>query len=529
MAIKSETFSGAVLLAAASLLYLTSWRNESFPWTDAASFALNGELIRDYAASGFAGSPMAFAKEWFLHYPALTISLYPPIFPLAEAAMFAMFGFTHAVAQATVALFCLLAAWGAYATARTVAPPMAAVGSALLVLAAPEILLWSRQVMMEIPSTAFLLVGCACLLRYQARGSTRWLLIATAMVLAATYTKQTAIFAAGAFAAAIFADEGLTALRRRPIWLAAGIGVAGLAPLAIFTYETAAVLMDIALQSGTNEGHVAGAAPPPRLMLYLWDLPKICGWPMLLASVGYGIVVTLRGWTNAAEQRLAILMTAWFVFALLFVSLIGHHEQRYGMPLAVPTAMFSFLLVIRLTQARWQPAVGLGVGAAAFLATLMLLPARPGASYAAVATAITQNSGKGDVVLFDLDDTKSLSFSLRNRSPTPGPYVVRAEKLLVDYRIIRGWGVQDRSLSTADIDAIIDRFGIDLVVLQPGFWTDLPSMARLQTILESDRFEQVAEIPIESENASKRTTIKILRNRRPTPLIADALKQMLRN
>ena len=74
------------------------------------SFALNGELVRDYLASGLGQSPMAFALEWFRHYPAVTISLYPPIFPLAEAAVFALFGFSHAAALATVTLFVALAA-----------------------------------------------------------------------------------------------------------------------------------------------------------------------------------------------------------------------------------------------------------------------------------------------------------------------------------------------------------------------------------------------------------------------------------
>lgn len=527
--VQSTTCAGIVLLAAATLLYMTSPRTEAFFWTDAATFALNGELIRDYLASGFATSPMAFAKTWFLHYPALTISLYPPIFPLAEAVMFMAFGFSHAAAQATVAVFCLAAAGGAYASARTVAPPLAAAGAALLVLAAPEVLLWSRQVMMETPALAFLLLGSACLLRYQARGSTGWLLAATALVLAATYTKQTAIFAALAFAAAILADQGLPASRRRPLWIAAALGVVGLLPLAAFTLATASVLVDIALQTASAGSDLAAPTSPPMVLLYLRVLPDICGWPMLAASACYGAVVARQGWRDRAERRLAILMAAWFVSDLLFVSLVGHFEQRYGMALAVPAAMFSVLLALRVTAVRWRPAVSLGAGALALVATMIRSPVPPGASYAAVAAAVVQYAGKGDVVLFDLEDTKTLSFSLRARSPAPGPYVLRAEKLLVDYRIVREWGVQDRSLGTAEIEGIIDKFGIGLVVLQPGFWADLPSMARLEAILGSDRFEQVAEFAIESETASKRTTIKLLRNRRTAALTADAARQMLRD
>lgn len=181
--------AAAILAAAVLLLFLTAPRQEDFWWTDAPSIALNGELVRDYIAAGFPHAPLAFANAWFLRYPALSISLYPPLFPMAEAAMFAVFGFSHPVAQATVAAFTALAAYGAYLTARTALPPLAAAGFTLLLFATPGMMLWSRQVMMEIPSLAFLLIGTAVLLRYQAAGGSWRLLVATAMVLAGVYTK----------------------------------------------------------------------------------------------------------------------------------------------------------------------------------------------------------------------------------------------------------------------------------------------------------------------------------------------------
>jgi len=195
--------AAAILAAAVLLLFLTAPRQEDFWWTDAPSIALNGELVRDYIAAGFPHAPLAFANAWFLRYPALSISLYPPLFPMAEAAMFAVFGFSHPVAQAAVAAFTALAAYGAYLTARTALPPLAAAGFTLLLFATPGMMLWSRQVMMEIPSLAFLLIGTAVLLRYQAAGGSWRLLLATAMVLAGVYTKQTAILATAAFGIAL--------------------------------------------------------------------------------------------------------------------------------------------------------------------------------------------------------------------------------------------------------------------------------------------------------------------------------------
>ena len=259
------------MFAAVLALFITSPTNEDFWWTDSATFALNGELIRDYVASGLPGSPLAFATEWFRRYPALTISLYPPVFPVAEAVMFAVFGFSHPVAQATVALFTLFAAAGAFLAAQTAVPTLAAAGFAVGMLATPAMLLWSRQVMMELPFLGFLLAGAAALLRYQNSGRAWWLVLAVGGVLAATYTKQTAIFAAPAFAMALLVTEGPGLLRRRVVWLAAVAGVLCLVPLAVFTLKFGSEVVDIALQQG-----VAAAGTSHRAFR-LRRLPRMPG------------------------------------------------------------------------------------------------------------------------------------------------------------------------------------------------------------------------------------------------------------
>ena len=70
----------ALIIGIAGVLFQTTPKSEDFWWTDGASFALNGALVHDYLVCGFHQTPMAFASEWFRHYPAVAISLYPPIY-----------------------------------------------------------------------------------------------------------------------------------------------------------------------------------------------------------------------------------------------------------------------------------------------------------------------------------------------------------------------------------------------------------------------------------------------------------------
>jgi hypothetical protein len=137
--------------------------------------------------------------------------------------------------------------------------------------------------------------------------------------------------------------------------------------------------------------------------------------------------------------------------------------------------------------------------------------------YDAVAAYVVNNSEQDSVVLFQGNESKNFVFSIRSHSATPKVFILRAEKLLVNYTIIREWGIADRNLSTSDIEALIDNNRISTVVLQPDFWTDQPSIARLQALVYSDRFQQVAEFPITSDVPSHRTTIKVFRNIRLVP------------
>jgi hypothetical protein len=505
------------MIGIAYILFYTAPKSEDFSWTDGASFALNGALVHDYVVSGFHQSPMAFANEWFRRYPAVTISLYPPIFPVAEAVAFGLFGFSHAVAQATVAAFTGIAAFGGYRLLRTAMGPLEATGGVLFIFAAPSILLWSRQVMMELPSLAFLLLAAASLLHYQASRRTRDLILAAVWLLGAVYTKQTAIFAAPAFGIALVLSDGWRVVRNRRVLAAAAAGVLGLLPLAAFTVIAARETLDIALgqglaagAGGTSHGGAAGQAAS-----YVLALPEVAGWPLLIAAVCYVVVIGVRGWRNPEEKRLALLMLAWFACGLAFVSATGHFEARYALPLTVPCAMSAALLIVRVFGRAGRPLAAMTAGTVLFAASVSSQGVARISGYDAVAAYVLDHSKQDDVVWFQGDESKNLAFSLRSHSPLPKVFMLRAEKFLVDYHFVRDWGISDRGWTKEQLYDLVDRIGITMVVLQPGFWADLPSMAGMQDYVRSDRFRLVAEFPITADRPGHAATIDIYVNNRP--------------
>jgi len=83
---------------------------------------------------------------------------------------------------------------------------------------------------------------------------------------------------------------------------------------------------------------------------------------------------------------------------------------------------------------------------------------------------------------------------------------------LLEISVRRTLGVREIALSEQEIGALLDRTGIGYVVAQDDFWTDLPVMARLQQVLRSPHFQQVARIPIVANVPTEDRTLLIYRN-----------------
>jgi len=514
---RNKSTASAVLVACLAVAigvatYWTSPRAEDFWWPDSASFALNGALVHDYLVSGFRMSPLTFANEWFRRFPAVTISLYPPIFPLVEAIAFLLFGVSHAVAQAVVAAFTALAAVGIYRTARTALDWPAAAATMLLFAAAPGVFQWSRQVMMEIPSLAFLLLASASLLRHQADGKSRDLWLSLLWTLAAIYTKQTAIFAVPAFAASLVLAHGWRAALRPPALTVAACGVVALLPLLGFTLMMAPQLLDIAFGKMSAAHLSSDILWPTRLeqtTSYILAMPEVIGWPLLLLSVLYALLVMVRGWQTPAERRLGILLAGWFLCGFAYLGLTGHFESRYAVILVVPFAIAPAQLGARL--AGRAPHSYLPVCAAFLLFFITLATGHIDriAGYDRVAAYILEHSAQDDVIWFQVYKTQNPSFSLRSRSAQPKVFVQRAEKLLVDYQIVREAGVQDLDWTSERLADLMTKLGVSMVVLEPDFWVDLPSMQRMQTLIRSNAFKRVATFQIAADNPAQRKLIEI--------------------
>src|SRR5665213_3537270 len=260
--------------------------------------------------------------------------LAPPAFILAVACVLfatAPFGVSHAAAQGTVAVFYALLGFGVYRTARLFLPRYAALGSALMLMSAPELAFWGRQVMLDILAYASLSWAAFCFARFLRHDRTRDLACAAALVLAAIYIKYNVAFIVPVFALTMIAERRAAPFRDRRVLLAAALAALGLLPalwlnlrFGIANFQSAAAL--------TNE--------LPRWSVAAWTfyptlLPEILGWPVLLLALA-GAALLLAGKLPALKGWPAWLLLVWVLVGYVGFSAIALRAPRHFLPVMTP-------------------------------------------------------------------------------------------------------------------------------------------------------------------------------------------------
>ena len=510
------------LIAIAVLQALTTPWHGGFWGGDAARHALNGALVHDWIASLDWRHPVAFATRYYLHYPAITIALYPPLVPVVEAVFFALFGVSQAAALCMVFVFAMVALASTYAIARVALPPLQSLGAVCLMAAMPVFADMSRQVMLEVPSAALALAGAACLLRYCAGGRAGLLWAGAAVAVAAAYAKQAAGFSLAVWPLLFMWQGRFKSGSNRTMFFAAAISVAALVPLAVYTvtigrWSLGAVVANAAASTGATAFY---AGP----LFYVANLPELAGWVTLPLAAACLAIAPFARWT-AAEALLIRWAALWAGITLGIISVLAHKDPRYAIYSTLPLPLLATLLVNR--ACRWLkpgPAFGasctLTLGAASLAATLLTQHFFVVGGYEPVGRDIARLARPGEIVMFEGLRVHNFAFALRQadpRAPFGGPLVLRPIKFLVGYTAERALGATDRHLSAGDIAALIDRYGVRLVVLQPGFWADLPSVAAFEAYIRGGRFRLIARYAITGDlEDGESNAIEIWENRTPS-------------
>jgi predicted membrane-bound mannosyltransferase len=165
-----------------------------FWWTDEARHAMNSVFIYDFLREGLSADPLDYAFQYFAQYPALALNWYPPGFYVVEGLFFHALGTSELTGRLTVLAFFAagLIVWYFWVSrfwGRT-----AAILSGLLFALNPQVVLWTRSLMLDTPATVMVIVSIVLFDRYVEKPGWMTGIVAGLSIAGTLLVKQTTIF-----------------------------------------------------------------------------------------------------------------------------------------------------------------------------------------------------------------------------------------------------------------------------------------------------------------------------------------------
>jgi hypothetical protein len=128
-----------------------SYHGEFNGYPDEAAHYVTGLMVRDYAAAGFPSHPIAFAIDYYLHYPKVALGQWPPFFYLVQAAWTLAFPVSHTSMMMLMAVIAAALAFMVYLAAiSTGITRIVSVTVAVLLLVIPAIVEQYSMVMSDV-------------------------------------------------------------------------------------------------------------------------------------------------------------------------------------------------------------------------------------------------------------------------------------------------------------------------------------------------------------------------------------------
>jgi len=505
---RSDIVWPLVLAAIVLLLFVTGApTNDAFSWPDAPRHALNGAFLLDFVRDHPLHDPAGYAYNYYAQYPALTILFYPPLFYVLLAIFYALFGVSQTVAIAAECVCYLILAAGSYRLARFWLGPLGAFAAALILIAAPEIAYWGRQVMLEIPSFALLVWSAVFFMRYQRENRIGWLYLAAVLTVLAAYTKLTALFILLVYFIILLQSHGTKLFRDKHSYIIAALAIIGLVPLAVLTLKFGQANMQSV--SGISDAEVSRKS----LAGWLWyarQMPTQLGWPALLAAL-LGIVSFAMAPNRVREHLFLIL---WLGIGYLFFSAIDLKEARHSVFLLLPMAILAVSGLTFLLRDRPMLANGLviALGIVTLGWTVFFRPVQYVAGYRELTDYVAQIAPRNVVVVFSGYRDGSFIFAMRTHEERRDISIVRSDKLLLRIAVRRSLGVEQKLMSEEEIQSLLNGLGVQYVAAQTDFWTDLEAMRRFENVLHGKHFQKLRTFAMPANYRAQEKQIVVYKN-----------------
>ncbi len=446
-----------------------------FPFSDSSAHAMNGVYIHDLIKEMKWSNIYDFTLQYYGRYPRLTLPFHPPFFPLIEAFFFFFFGISPATAKLSVVFFALLSVTVWYKLIKSLYCEKIAFFSGILLITTPTVVLWSRQVMLEMPALAMIILSMYFLHTSVDLGKKNHLLFCAICMGLALLTKQTTVFIFPLAFSYILIKKKYSLLFTKTAILSCLIGVIFLLLLAMLTMTFADFAIELVVMDTSLQGFAK--ASPGNLFYYFKLLPNLITTPLLILSCISVAVMTLK-----KVKKKTLLFSIWLFWVYVFITFISIKNSRYAFFWIPPFCLFAGLMYDEFKIKSINiSAILLGALCIYQFVLAYQLKAPFVDGYEKAAKFVTDNP-KGNTVLVSAYYEGNFIFHVRRHDTDGSSIVLRADKILPD-----AWRFKDGYKET-DVYNILENYGINYIVVEDKESDGLPELKLLRRVINSGNF-----------------------------------------
>jgi hypothetical protein len=489
-------------------LFFAAWQLRDFGHmqvvdTDAARHGMNGAFIYDLVRMGRVAHPVNFGKEYYAHFPAVSLPFHPPVFPAIEAVFFAITGVNVVSSRLIVALavgICALLL--NRLLRRTLWNDLLAACVTVTILS-----LWTSQgvatdIMLEFPALTFTLAALLFLPGIASAHPIRSMLFFAGFAIVGVWTKQHAAFLVGVPFLFLILSRRTRLLLRWPFWIGSIFVGAGVAGVMLIWWAFRGM--------GTPDANGLGTSPSSVQWIFFRNLDLYGDWITLhllwlpaifaLTAVLVSLWAALRGYRQMPDLALYL---AWIVSVAGMLMLLGASSGRYLFWLLPPVITVIYASLFSGSASLWGERC-----ACCLAAGFALLWFANGLRFhpdflqgPAEAAALVVRQGAPTRIVYAGQADGNFAFAARSLDTSLRTIVISGEKL------------PHEKYDPAAFEAFCREYGVNWIVIedvrQARKWSALPAVPPATMQL-------VASIPLQSSRPRWNGQLRVYRFTEPS-------------
>jgi hypothetical protein len=458
-----ELAAFVAVIGIALLTLLRQLTNDALGYPDADRILMDGVFFRDFLVDMPLLHPYDYIVNYFGQYPALSIGYRPPFFPFVEGLFNLVLGVEIWSSRVALLAFALAGITAFYLLVRRTFDSATATVAALFLVTAPYVAQYGWYTMAEVPVLSMALITAYFFQRYMSDGRTRDLVFTAIALVLAMYTKQTAMVLALWMVIYVLGTwRIMEQLRQRRVWVTLTVAVIAVLPLVAVTLWLSD--QHIAQSVGTGQAaSLQAKLQTQRLLALPVQLYTLHLAPPVLALALVGAL-----WAAIRRDRRLWFWLSFIIAVYLLFTYIQNLNHRYpifwipafcalaAMPVAFAkpgTRLRSGLLVLAVAIGAYQ--------------LWQVYEQRPkfASGYDEAAAYVLEHS-ESPTVFFDGYNNGYFTYFMRAQDPERSMWVLRGDKLLTSTSIGGSNMLEVHIEDAAEIDALLDRFGPQFIVVE---------------------------------------------------------------